>query len=51
VGDAWGAVGGMTLFKTAVVDPARQVLTDRIVSARFRPGLANLWRISRRRRT
>lgn len=48
-GTPFGAVGGAALFKAAVVDPTKTALTNALVARRFRPGVANLWRLRRRR--
>lgn len=45
-----GAVGGAVILKEAVIAPLRPLLTSAIVSRRFSPGVANLWRIRARRK-
>lgn len=44
VGEAWGAVGGAALVRTSL-EYFKGGVAEAISSTRFRPGVANLWRI------
>lgn len=43
-------IGGGAIVQTFIIDPVKDKIVDAALVARFRPGLANLWRIAKARR-
>jgi hypothetical protein len=41
-------IGGGAVVQQLVIEPLREKIVDAAMVARFRPGLANLWRIAQR---